>query len=102
VTELVYLGAADADLQAILEHLAEADPPRALRFVEEIRRRCRLLRIHPQLGPARDDLGPGMRTLSMRRRVVIAYCITGDTVEIVGVFYGGRNYEFILTSEPRR
>ena len=33
---------------------------------------------------------------------MIAYCITGDTVEIVGVFYGGRDYEFILMNEPRR
>jgi plasmid stabilization system protein ParE len=47
-------------------------------------------------------LGQGYGRFLGGGRVVIAYCITGDTVEIVGVFYGGRDYEFILMNEPRR
>jgi plasmid stabilization system protein ParE len=45
------------------------------------------------LGRARDDLRPGLRTIGFRRRVVIAFAVHEDTVEIHGVFYGGQDYE---------
>lgn len=42
-----------------------------------------------------------MRTIGFRRRIVIAFAVTDETVEILGVYYGGRDYEslFSATSE---
>ena len=43
----------------------------------------------------RDDIRPGLRITNYRRRAVIAFEVddTTRTVAILGVFYGGRDYE---------
>ena len=48
-------------------------------------------------GMARDDLRPGLRVVGFRRRVTIAFAITEETVEILGIYYGGRDYEALLS-----
>lgn len=50
-------------------------------------------------GIARDDLRPGLRTIGFRRRVVIAFAAQKSTVEILGVYYGGQDYESLLSNE---
>lgn len=67
--------------------------------MDDIRRRCRNLRAHPELGPARDDLGAGIRVYPMPKRVLVAYRISDDVVVIVHVFSGGRDYEAVLRDE---
>lgn len=44
----------------------------------------------------RDDVRPGLRITNYRKRAVIAFDVAGDLVSIVGVFYGGQDYETIL------
>lgn len=51
------------------------------------------------VGVAREDLRPGLRTIGFRRRVVIAFSVTDATVEVHGVFYGGRDYETLLRDD---
>ncbi len=48
------------------------------------------------IGVARDDLRPGLRICGFRRRVTIAFVVTEENVEILGIFYGGRDYETLL------
>lgn len=60
---------------------------------------CDGLADFPLVGVARDDLRPGLRTIGFRRRVVIAFAVTDETVEIHGVFYGGRDYETLLRDD---
>lgn len=48
----------------------------------------------------RDDLRPGLRTISWRRRVTIALVVEEAVVVIVGIFYGGRDFESLLSDEP--
>lgn len=62
---------------------------------------CDRLKEFPFVGVARDDLRPGLRTLGFRRRVVIAFAVTDETVEIIGVYYGGRAYEALLTDDTQ-
>jgi toxin ParE1/3/4 len=62
-------------------------------------RRAVLMATDRHRGRARDDIRPGLRTIGYRRRVIIAFAVIGQDVLIVGVFYGGRDYEAILT-EP--
>ena len=49
----------------------------------------------PLRGTARDDIRPGLRTIGFRRRAVVAFVVRDDVV-ILGVFYGGRDYEPVL------
>lgn len=62
---------------------------------------CDELVVFPCIGVARDDLRPGLRTIGFRRRVVIAFAVTEETVEVLGIYYGGRNYEALIAAEPQ-
>ena len=61
--KLVYRPAALADLDGIYDYIEPENPRRAASFVKDIRDRCRNLCTHPELGPAREDLGTGIRIL---------------------------------------
>jgi toxin ParE1/3/4 len=98
--DLIYRRAALADLDAIYDFIEADNPRRAASFVQDIRDRCRPLCVHPKLGRARGDLGPGIRILPMLGRVVVAYRITPTTILVTRVFYGGQDYEAILRDEP--
>lgn len=50
----------------------------------------------PDRGTARDDIRPGLRTVGFRRRVIIAFAVLDQAVVVIGVFYGGRDYEAVL------
>jgi toxin ParE1/3/4 len=89
-----YRWQAEQDLAAIYEAIPVAQ--RAREFVRSIEDRCDALLDFPRQGRARDDLGPGLRIVTYVRRVVIAYRIRDDGIEVVRVFYGGRNYEALL------
>jgi toxin ParE1/3/4 len=93
---LVYRHAALADLDAIYAYIEPDNPLRAASFVQDIRDRCRPLCVHPKLGPARDNLSPGLRIFPMLGRVVVAYRITPSAILITRVFYGGQDYDAIL------
>ncbi|WP_176038709.1 type II toxin-antitoxin system RelE/ParE family toxin [Brucella tritici] len=89
-------------LAAIESYIAEAGSPEAgERFVDEIVSRCDALESFPERGVARDDMLPGLRTLGFRRRVLIAYTADGtsQTVRILGIYYGGQDYEGRLVDQ---
>lgn len=69
------------------------------RYTDSIVTYCEELAEFPYRGRTRDDIRPGLRTIGFRRRVVIAYAIVGEGVLIVGVFYGGRDYEVMLAEQ---
>ena len=86
-------------LDAIEQYIARAGSPRtAKRYVEAIVTFCENLLTFPLRGTPRDDLLPGLRTTNHRRSTVIAYTVDENTktISILGVFYGGQNYEAIL------
>ncbi len=93
---VVYRPAALSDLDAIFDYIEPDSPRRAASFVQDIRDRCRRLCDFPRIGPARDDLGEGIRLYSMFGRVVVAYRIGETAIEITRVFYGAQDYEAIM------
>ena len=92
--------AAEADLARLYHYISERSGSRdiAIGYVRRIRAQCEALLTFPERGHRRDDLRPGVRIVGFEKRVVIAYAILphGD-VEIGRVFYGGRNYEALLS-----
>lgn len=74
-------------------------PNRAEGYVSAIFDYCDSISGFPFVGVARDDLRPGVRTIGFRSRVVIAFSVTDETVEILGVYYGGRDYEMLLLTD---
>lgn len=97
---LAYRPAALADLEAIEDYIAAYDQGRAAKFIQIIRARCRMLCDFPELGPARPDIASGIRILTMRRKVAVAYRITTDAVVVTRVFYGGQDFATILRRAP--
>lgn len=98
MNKLTYRPLALDDLDAIYDIVGSDYPQRGYDFVETVRARCRkYLPDTPELGPARDDLGEGIRIYPITaKRVVVAYRIGQGEIIIVRVFYGGADYEAIL------
>lgn len=91
VRSLTYRPAALADLDAIYDFIAADAPDRALTYVDAIRAHCRSLLDHPFLGPARGELGRGIRILPYRGRVVVTYLVQPGAIEIVRIFHAGQD-----------
>lgn len=86
-------------LEDLYDYIADAgSPDDAARYTDAIVTYCQGFTDFPNLGRARDDIRPGLRTIGYKRRVVIAFAVLDDTVAIVGIFYGGRDYETILAA----
>lgn len=94
---VVYAPEAKAQLVALYHYVAgEASPGVARQFVDAILDHVDTFDRFPHRGAPRDDIRPGLRTTSFRRRVTIAYATDDQTVTILGIFYGGQDFETIL------
>lgn len=62
----------------------------ALRYTSAVVERCESLGTLPHRGTPRDDIRPGLRTTTYKRRTVIAYSAEADQVSVIGVFHGAR------------
>lgn len=79
------------DLEAYIA--AARSPVAAADYVDSIISYCEALQHFPRRGTQRDDLRANLRTLGFRRRVTILFEVTDDVVNIIGIYYGGRDYE---------
>lgn len=90
-------------IDAIEDYIARAGSPlMAARYVDAVVAYCESLVTFPQRGIRRDDLMQGLRITNYRHSTIIAFIADADaeTVSIIGVFYGGQNYENILPNLP--
>lgn len=84
---------AEEELNALYDTVAEkAGPTTAWSFVSGIRTFCLQLADFPERGTERVELMPGLRIIGYRRSVSIAFAVQPETVVILGIFYGGRNF----------
>lgn len=65
-------------------------------FVARIRVRCEKIGHAPYGHPARDDLAVGLRIAPFEHSAIIAYRVEDDTVMILRIFYGGRDYAALV------
>lgn len=97
---VVFRREALAQLDELYDFVAAAGSPLAAAdLVDAIVTFCEDLAHFPLRGTARDDIRPGLRTIGFRRRAVVAFAVRDDAVVVLGVFYGGRDYEPVLRSE---
>ncbi len=83
-----------AQLQELESHIAdEGSPITAARYVDAIVDYCESLQIFPHRGTRRDNIRPGLRMVGYKHRVTIAFEVTDDAVNILGVYYGGQDIE---------
>jgi plasmid stabilization system protein ParE len=91
---------AEDQLDELDTYLAERfSAQSAARYVDSIIAHCESLATFPERGILRDDVRPGLRITNFRKRVAIAFDVEGDRVTILGIFYGGQNYETALFDE---
>ncbi|HEX6017345.1 MAG TPA: type II toxin-antitoxin system RelE/ParE family toxin [Burkholderiaceae bacterium] len=87
---------AEDDLVELFEYIAgHGSPEVAARYTDAIVAYCEGLATFPHRGTKRDDIRPGLRITNYRGRAVIAFNVDdgAETVYVLGVYYGGRDYE---------
>jgi plasmid stabilization system protein ParE len=97
---VVFSPEAEEQLAALYHYIAAAASPYiAARYTEAIVSYCESLHAFPHRGTMRDDVRPGLRITNYRKRAVIAFDVDAEQVSIIGVFYGGQDYETILQDD---
>ena len=94
---VIFAPEALTQLLQLYQYVADkSSPDTAARFTDAIVSHCEGLADFPLRGAPREDLRPGLRTLAFRGRVTIAYAVGLADVAILGVFYGGVDFEAVL------
>ena len=94
---VLILPSAERDLHRLYSYIRNHSGPEvAIGFVRRIRAYCEGFETFPERGQRRDDLRPGLRLVGFERRVVIAFTITAEAVEVGRVIYGGRDVDALL------
>ena len=87
MARVFFTRAARDDLIEIWTHIAEDDPAAADRVLDRLDEVASHLADNQQMGPARDDIRPGLRYLASGSYLLL-YRIDGDDIEII-TFVGG-------------
>lgn len=98
---VVFSARAERQLDDLFEYI-EGSSGRgpAETYVAQIISFCIGLGDFPERGTRRDDLRPGVRTVGFRKRATVVFAVRSDRVAILGVFYGGQDFEAVLREEP--
>ena len=97
---VVFTPEAEDHLDELFRYIAQAATPDiATGYVDAVIAYCEGLAEFPHRGLARDDIRPGLRTTSYRKRTVVAFVVLDDVVVIIGAFHGGRDYESLLRDD---
>ena len=99
---VVFAPRAEDQLAELYGYIAiRASPTTATRYTDAIVSLCEGLSEFPHRGTPRDDIRPGLRITNYKGRTVIAFAADdiGLCVSILGVFYGGQDYESTMHFE---
>ncbi|HEX7853659.1 MAG TPA: type II toxin-antitoxin system RelE/ParE family toxin [Sphingobium sp.] len=89
---------ASANLLALYDWISEqASPEIALSYIERLETYIRGFEVGAERGTLRNEIREGLRTVGFERRVTIAFTVNENQVIILGFFYGGQNWQGILT-----
>ena len=90
MSSCVFSPPARQDLIDIHDYIARDDVEAALRFVQRLEQRCNGMADMPGMGRRREDLAPGLRSVT-EGNYVIVYRPLEDGVRILRVLQGSRN-----------
>ena len=97
---VVFTPEAEEQLAVLYGYIAAAaSTDIALRYTEAIVIYCESLCDFPHRGTKRDDVRPGLRITNYKKRAIIAFDVSAELVSIIGVFYGGQDYETVLQDD---
>ena len=93
------------DLESIYDYITDKSgfPERAWAYMEKLRQKCHDLAIAPVRGHKRDDLMNGLRIAPIDKKAVAAFIVDEkkEAVLILNIFYGGRDYEALITDSNK-
>jgi toxin ParE1/3/4 len=95
---VVFKRRATDDLDGIFDYLLEqgASIPAARAFVGRIEAQCERIGRAPEGYPARPEFGEGVRIAPFEHSAVVIYRPTETVVDVLRVYYGGRNYQKLI------
>lgn len=94
---VIFTPEAQEQLLSLYRYIASAASPEiADRYTNSIVAHCDSLQDFPMRGTRRDDVRPGLRITNYKKRAVIAFAVEAELVSIVGIYYGGQDYETVL------
>ena len=97
---VVFSPEAEGQLAELYRYIASvASPVVAERYVNTIISYCETLETFPLRGVPRDDIRPGIRLTNYKGRTIIAFAVDSELVSIIGVFYGGQDYQTALQDD---
>lgn len=99
---VIFSPEAEEQLIALYNHIADAaSPDIAKRYTDGIVSYCESLHTFPIRGTVREDVRPGLRITNYKKRTAIAFEVDelAGRVSILGLFYGGQDYETILQDD---
>lgn len=97
---VVFSPEAAAQIEALHHYIADAASAQvAERYIDAIIAYCESLCVFPLRGTKRDDVRPGLRVTNYKKRVVIAFAVEDGQVSIIGIYYGGQDYETALSDD---
>ena len=89
---------AEEQLVRIYHYVSQAASPEvAAEFTGQIISHCEGLKDFPHRGTTRDDIRPGLRITHFKKTTVIAFAVFDKRVAILGIYYGGQDYEHLLS-----
>lgn len=98
--EIIFSKRAERQLDELFQTIdAESGVDRAKRFVGSIVDYCRGFSTFPERGRRRDDILPRMRVVGFRRRASIVFAVEASRVVVIGIYYGGQDFESDLKSD---
>jgi toxin ParE1/3/4 len=97
---VVFAPQAEEQLAELYGYIAmKASQETAARYTDAIVSYCEGLGDFPHRGRSRGDIRPGLRVTNYKGRTVIAFGVDDEAfcVSILGVYYGGQDYEAALS-----
>jgi plasmid stabilization system protein ParE len=96
VTRIVFADAAEQDLEAIGDYIAQQNLHRAVTFVLELRERCMSIAEMSKRSPLlQSNRSAGIRRCAHGSHLIF-YRIESERIEILHVLHGATDYETLL------
>lgn len=97
---VVFTPEAEEQLAKLYRYIADhSSPELAERYTGAIIGYCEGMQTVARRGTRRDDIRRGLRITHYKGRAIIAFAVEAEQVSILGVFYGGQDYEGALRSD---